>query len=71
MNQTRTTRWREPDKIAYTETFRTEKAIIRVHYPDISDEENARRKKILEKAMIEFWKDKIRRERECAKANHQ
>ena len=59
------------DKIAYTETLHYPGCIVRIHYPDISDEENARRKKILEKAAAEVLKSKIRRERESAKANKQ
>lgn len=59
------------DKIAYTETIRTKNAIIRINYPELSEEEKERRIKNLQRAAAKVIKAQIRRERERAKANQQ
>ncbi len=71
MNENKRTRGRQPDKIAYTETIRTKNAIIRVNYPELSEEEKERRIKNLQRAAAKVIKAQIRRERERAKANQQ
>lgn len=42
-------------------------AIVRVHFPDISDEEQARRMKYIRKAAEEVIKESIRRKTENGK----
>lgn len=38
------------------EVYKTEKAIVRLHFPDLTDEERERRRKKLEQALVEFYK---------------
>ena len=64
MSYTTKTVSRQPDKIKRTETYRTEKAIVTLCYPDITPEENKRRKELIKKAAVELLKEKIRFERE-------
>jgi hypothetical protein len=44
-----------------TETFTYPNAIVRVHFPDITEEENSRRMKKIRKTAEELLKDKIQR----------
>lgn len=55
---------RQPDPIAYTKTYTYPNAIIRVHFPDISDEENERRMKRVKATAAELIKEKIKLDRE-------
>lgn len=50
------------EESANTKTFTYPNAIVRVHFADISDEENERRMKIIKKAAMELLKD-VRRAR--------
>ena len=40
--------------------YKTERANIEVHIPDLTDEERAKRKNMLEQAAIKFYKDAIK-----------
>ena len=62
---------RQPTKIAYSETFHFPNCTVHVHYPDISNEENERRKKLIRQAAVELFKDKLKGEREREKAKQQ
>ena len=63
MNGNNQQKKRQPDAIAYTKTYTYPDAIIRVHFPDISDEENERRMKRIKKSAAELVKEKIKLER--------
>ena len=45
-------------------TFTYSNVTVRVHFPDISDEENERRMKLIKKAATELLKEKVRADRE-------
>lgn len=49
------------------ETFIYPNAIVRVHFPDLSEEENNRRMKKIQKAAAELLKEKINIERKVKK----
>ena len=57
-------RERQSDPVAYTETHFYPNATVRVHYPDISEEERKRRLKAVEKAAIALLKEEMRIEQE-------
>ena len=48
--------------IRETRTFNYPNMIVRVHFPDISDEENERRMKKLRKSAIAVMKEVIKRQ---------
>ena len=52
------------EQSAKIRTFTYPNAIVRVIFPDISDEENERRMKLIKKAAAELLKEKVRVERE-------
>lgn len=52
------------EQSAEIKTFTYPNVIVRVHFPDISDEENERRMKLIKKAATELLKEKVRAERE-------
>lgn len=45
------------------ETFTYPNAIVRVHFPDLSEEENSKRMKLIKTAAIELLKETIRKEK--------
>ena len=57
-------RGRKPDPIAYTKTHYYPNAIVHVRFPDISDEENERRMKLIKQSAAELVKEKIKADRE-------
>lgn len=62
---------RPPDPISHSRVFHYPGCTVEVFYPDISKEEAARRRKVLEQAVIKIAKSKLRQEHEKAKANQQ
>lgn len=54
----------QPDPIACTQTFHSPGCTVHVHFPDISDEENERRMKLIKKSAAELIKEKIKLDRE-------
>lgn len=46
-----------------TRTFTYPNAIVRVHFPDLSEEEHKKRMKLLYKATEDLLKEKVRNER--------
>ena len=55
---------RPPDPITHSRIFHYPGFTVEVFYPDISEEEAARRRKVLERAVINIAKAKIRSDRE-------
>lgn len=45
------------------ETFTYPNAIVRVHFPDLSEEENNRRMKLIKKATAELLKETLGKEK--------
>ena len=50
-------------------TFTYPNAIVRVHFPDLSEEENNKRMKKIQKAAAELLKEKINIERKVKKGS--